>query len=186
MPITIIKNDNGKFTKEEINTNLGCSSTGWWYSVEVGDLNNDNLPDLVVGNLGLNYKYKASVDEPFEVFYDDFDDNGSKDIVLAYYNYGIQFPLRGFSCSSQQVPDLKDKFKKYDIFASLDVQEVYGEENLENALRLSVNTFESAVLINNESFFDFKPLPNYAQFSSTNDIITVSYTHLTLPTSPKV
>ena len=65
---------------------------------------------------------------------------------------------------------MKDKFKKYDIFASLDVQEVYGEENLENALRLSVNTFES-VLINNESFFDFKPLPNYAQFSSTNDLI---------------
>jgi len=171
MPITIIKNNEGQFTKQELNTNLGCSSTGWWYSIEVGDLNNDNLPDLVVGNLGLNYKYKASVDEPFEVFYDDFDDNGSKDIVLAYYNYGIQFPLRGFSCSSQQVPDLQDKFKKYDIFASLDVQEVYGEENLENALRLSVNTFESAALINNQSFFDFRPLPNYAQFSSVNDII---------------
>ena len=171
MPITIIKNNEGSFTKEEISTNLGCSTTGWWYSVEVGDLNNDKLPDLVVGNLGLNYKYKASVEEPFEVFYDDFDDNGTKDIVLAYYNYGIQFPLRGFSCSSQQVPDLKDKFKKYDIFASLDVQEVYGEENLENALRLSVNTFESTVLINNKSYYDFKALPNYAQFSSVNDII---------------
>ena len=171
MPITVFKNQDGNFIKEEINTNLGCSSTGWWYSIEVGDLNNDKLPDLIVGNLGLNYKYKASLDEPFEVFYDDFDENGTKDIVLAYYNYGIQFPLRGFSCSSQQVPDLKDKFEKYDIFASLDVQEVYGEENLENALRLSVNTFESAALINNESFFDFKPLPNYAQFSSVNDII---------------
>ena len=171
MPITVFKNQDGNFIKEEINTNLGCSSTGWWYSIEVGDLNNDKIPDLIVGNLGLNYKYKASVDEPFEVFYDDFDENGTKDIVLAYYNYGIQFPLRGFSCSSQQVPDLKDKFEKYDIFASLDVQEVYGEENLENALRLSVNTFESAALINNESFFDFKPLPNYAQFSSVNDII---------------
>ncbi len=171
MPITVFKNQDGNFIKEELNTNLGCSSTGWWYSIEVGDLNNDKLPDLIVGNLGLNYKYKASVDEPFEVFYDDFDENGTKDIVLAYYNYGIQFPLRGFSCSSQQVPDLKDKFEKYDIFASLDVQEVYGEENLENALRLSVNTFESAALINNESFFDFKPLPNYAQFSSVNDII---------------
>ena len=180
MPITVIVNQQGQFTKQELTTNLGCSSTGWWYSVEVGDLNNDNLPDLIVGNLGLNYKYKASVDEPFEVFYDDFDDNGKKDIVLAYYNYGIQFPLRGFSCSSQQVPDLQDKFKKYDIFASLDVQQVYGEENLENALRLSVNTFESATLINNKSFFDFRPLPNYAQFSSVN---AVSYTHLTLPTT---
>ena len=53
MPITIIKNNEGNFTKEEISTNLGCSTTGWWYSVEVGDLNNDNLPDLVVGNLSL-------------------------------------------------------------------------------------------------------------------------------------
>ena len=171
MPITLIKNNKGIFEKLELNTNLGCSSTGWWNSLEVSDLNNDNLPDLVVGNLGLNYKYKASVDEPFELFYDDFDKNGSKDIVLAYYNYGIQFPLRGFSCSSQQVPDLKDKFEKYDIFASLDVQQVYGEDNLENALRLSVNTFESASLINNKDFFDFKPLPTYAQFSSVNDMI---------------
>ena len=175
MPITILKNEGGNFLKTELDTNLGCSSTGWWYSVEVSDLNNDNLPDIVVGNLGLNYKYKANVEEPFEVFYDDFDDNGSKDIVLAYYNYGIQFPLRGFSCSSQQVPELKGKFEKYDIFASLDVQEVYGEENLENALRLSVNTFESAVLINKRDFFDFKPLPVQAQFSSINDIIIKDY-----------
>ncbi len=175
MPITILKNENGNFIKTELDTNLGCSSTGWWYSVEVSDLNNDNLPDIVVGNLGLNYKYKANVEEPFEVFYDDFDDNGTKDIVLAYYNYGIQFPLRGFSCSSQQVPGLKGKFEKYDIFASLDVQEVYGEENLQNALRLSVNTFESAALINKTDFFDFKPLPVQAQFSSINDIIIKDY-----------
>jgi len=175
MPITILKNEGGNFIKTELDTNLGCSSTGWWYSVEVSDLNNDNLPDIVVGNLGLNYKYKANVEEPFEVFYDDFDDNGSKDIVLAYYNYGIQFPLRGFSCSSQQVPELKGKFEKYDIFASLDVQEVYGEENLENALRLSVNTFESAVLINKKDFYDFKPLPVQAQLSSINDIIIKDY-----------
>ena len=184
MPITILKNESGNFIKTELDTNLGCSSTGWWYSVEVSDLNNDDLPDIVVGNLGLNYKYKANVEEPFEVFYDDFDDNGSKDIVLAYYNYGIQFPLRGFSCSSQQVPELKGKFEKYDIFASLDVQEVYGEENLENALRLSVNTFESAALINKTDFFDFKPLPVHAQFSSINDIIIKDYDGCLLYTSP--
>ena len=58
------------------------------------DLNGDGTEDLVLGNLGENYKYKASKEEPFEVFYDDFDENGVKDIVLAYYNYGIQFPLK--------------------------------------------------------------------------------------------
>ena len=48
------------------------------------------------------------------MYVNDFDDNGVKDIVLAYYNYGIQFPLRGFSCSSQQVPELRNKFQKYE------------------------------------------------------------------------
>ena len=126
---------------------------------------------MVLGNLGENYKYKASKEEPFEVFYDDFDENGVKDIVLAYYNYGIQFPLRGFSCSSQQVPELKNKIKKYDLFASLDVQDVYGQVNLENALRLQANSFKSTVLINKQGKFKNHPLPYQAQLSSINDFI---------------
>lgn len=143
--------------------------------VATGDFNNDGLEDLVLGNLGRNYKYQASKEEPFEVFYDDFDDNGSKDIVLAYYNYGIQFPLRGFSCSSQQVPELKNKFQKYDLFASLDVKDVYGEVNLDNALRLHANTFKSVVLINDNSSFESIDLPYQAQFSSINDFLIDDY-----------
>ena len=146
MPLTLIKNNDGNLFKEKLNDSCD-EKFGWWYSIEAGDFNNDGQEDLVLGNLGKNYKYQANDDEPFEVFYDDFDDNGSKDIVLAYYNYGIQFPLRGFSCSSQQVPELKNKFQKYDLFASLDVKDVYGEVNLDNALRLHANTFKSVVLI---------------------------------------
>ena len=174
MPLTLIKNDSGLFKKNKLNNN--CDDTyGWWYSIESGDFNNDGQQDLVMGNLGENYKYKASKDEPFEVFYDDFDDNGSKDIVLAYYNYGIQFPLRGFSCSSQQVPELKSKFKKYDLFASLDVKDVYGEVNLDKALRLQANSFKSTILLNNNGDFKAVDLPYEAQLSSINDFIVEDY-----------
>jgi len=174
MPLTLIKNDSGLFKKNKLNNN--CDDTyGWWYSIESGDFNNDGQQDLVMGNLGENYKYKASKDEPFEVFYDDFDNNGSKDIVLAYYNYGIQFPLRGFSCSSQQVPELKSKFKKYDLFASLDVKDVYGEVNLEKALRLQANSFKSTILLNNKGDFKAVDLPYEAQLSSINDFIVEDY-----------
>jgi hypothetical protein len=110
MPLTLIKNNDGNLFKEKLNDSCD-EKFGWWYSIEAGDFNNDGQEDLVLGNLGKNYKYQANDEEPFEVFYDDFDDNGSKDIVLAYYNYGIQFPLRGFSCSSQQVPELKINFR---------------------------------------------------------------------------
>ena len=174
MPLTLIKNDKGILKKQKLNDS--CDELyGWWYSIETADLNEDGIEDLVLGNLGENYKYKASKEEPFEVFYDDFDKNGIKDIVLAYYNYGIQFPLRGFSCSSQQVPELKNKIKKYDLFASLDVQDVYGQVNLENSLRLQANSFKSTVLINKKGNFINKPLPYEAQLSSINDFLIEDY-----------
>ena len=174
MPLTLIKNDKGILKKQKLNDS--CDELyGWWYSIETADLNEDGMEDLVLGNLGENYKYKASKEEPFEVFYDDFDKNGIKDIVLAYYNYGIQFPLRGFSCSSQQVPELKNKIKKYDLFASLDVQDVYGQVNLENSLRLQANSFKSTVLINKKGKFINKPLPYEAQLSSINDFLIEDY-----------
>ena len=174
MPLTLIKNENGVLIKQKLKDD--CDEVyGWWYSIEASDLNKDGREDLVLGNLGENYKYKASKEEPFEVFYDDFDDNGSKDIVLAYYNYGIQFPLRGFSCSSEQVPELKSKIKQYDLFASLDVKNVYGEVNLENSLRLHANSFKSTVLLNDMGKFNSVNLPYQAQLSSINDFLIKDY-----------
>ena len=174
MPLTLIKNENGVLIKQKLKDD--CDEVyGWWYSIEASDLNKDGREDLVLGNLGENYKYKASKKEPFEVFYDDFDDNGSKDIVLAYYNYGIQFPLRGFSCSSEQVPELKSKIKQYDLFASLDVKNVYGEVNLENSLRLHANSFKSTVLLNDMGKFNSVNLPYQAQLSSINDFLIKDY-----------
>jgi hypothetical protein len=174
MPLTLIKNENGVLVKQKLKNE--CDEVyGWWYSIEASDLNKDGREDLVLGNLGENYKYKASKEEPFEVFYDDFDENGTKDIVLAYYNYGIQFPLRGFSCSSEQIPELKSKIKQYDLFASLDVKNVYGEVNLENSLRLHANSFKSTVLLNNKGTFNSLNLPYQAQLTSINDILIEDY-----------
>lgn len=61
------------------------------------------------------------------------------------------------------------------MFASLDVKSVYGEVNLDNALRLYANSFKSVVLINNNSNFESIDLPYQAQLSSINDIIVEDY-----------
>ena len=146
------------------------NKTGWWYSIDKGDFDNDGDDDFVLGNLGLNYKYKASEEEPFEVFYNDFDENGSKDIVLSYYNFGTQYPVRGRSCSVQQVPELSQKFASYELFAASDLDEIYEPAKLEGGLHLSAKTF-SSIFIKNEGNGKLTPfpLPREAQFSLIHD-----------------
>lgn len=170
MSITLFRNDEGNFTKQELNSLKGTE--GWWFSIEQGDFDNDGDVDFIAGNLGLNYKYKASKNMPFDVYYDDFDANGSNDVVLGYYNYGKHYPLRGFSCSSQQIPSLKTEIKKYDIFASLEIKDIYGEKKLDKALYYKANTFASSYIENlGNGEYKVSSLPIEAQFSSVNDII---------------
>jgi len=170
MAITIFENTNGNFIKKVL-PDLQ-KTHGWWFSIEQGDFDNDGDMDYIAGNLGLNYKYKTTDETPFDVYYKDFDGNGSNDIVLGYYNYGKHYPVRGFSCSSQQVPKLKKEFKKYDVFASLEIDEVYGEDNLDTSLHYETDTFATSFIENlGGGKFKITPLPVEAQFSSVNDML---------------
>ena len=174
MPITIFENNKGVFSKADLPSLK--NSEGWWFSIEQGDFDGDGDMDYIAGNLGLNYKYKTSVEEPFDVYYKDFDGNGSNDIVLGYYNYGTHYPVRGFSCSSQQVPQLKADIKKYDIFASMDIAAVYGEENLNKAHHYVANTFATSFIENTgNGKFKISALPVETQFSSVNDILVKDF-----------
>tara|TARA_R110001583_G_scaffold17014_21_gene69383 strand:+ start:717 stop:4016 length:3300 start_codon:yes stop_codon:yes gene_type:complete len=170
-PWVLLQDENGQFNKA-INETLGLENMfGWWFSVETEDLDNDGDMDLVLGNLGDNYKYKATTDQPFKVFTKDFNNSGSTDIVLSYPQGGNYYPVRGKQCSSQQLPELKEKFKDYNSFAIANVEDVYSDLGLKDALELNANTFSSYILQNDNGRFKKIKLPNYAQISSINDIL---------------
>lgn len=175
-PILFYSNVDGNFKNVTKNTGL-TNTNGWWSSITQDDFDNDGDMDYVVGNLGLNYKYQATAEEPFEVYADDFDNNNRKDIVLSYYNFGKLFPVRGKSCSSQQIPSLTKKFQDYNSFAEADVTEVYGQEKLENAeIHYKAQTFASSYIENlGNGKFKLTQLPNEAQFSSVNKIISEDF-----------
>ncbi|MFS4467951.1 VCBS repeat-containing protein [Maribacter sp. 2210JD10-5] len=173
MPVSFYSNKDGKF--RNVNNTTGLKNTsGWWFSITEDDFDNDGDKDYVVGNLGLNYKYKATPEEPFEVYADDFDNNSRKDIVLSYYNFGKLFPVRGKSCSSQQIPALKKKFDSYNSFAEAGVAEVYGEDALENAeIHYKAKTFATSYIENlGDGNFQIRALPNEVQFSAVNKIVS--------------
>ena len=170
MPITILENTQGKLDK--IQAPGLEKSHGWWYSIAGEDFDQDGDIDFVAGNLGLNYKYRATADEPFQVHAHDFDQNGSLDIVLGYFNDGELYPLRGRQCSSEQMPTLKKKFPSYTSFAKSSLQEVYGSEALAAAYHAEVYTFASAYIENlGQGQFKIHPLPSMAQLSAVNDLV---------------
>jgi len=171
MPILAFENKDFHFTN--VSDSLGLAGTeGWWYSIAEGDFDNDGDIDFIAGNLGLNYKYKASPETKFNLYFDDFDDNNTGDIVLTFNENGKEYPLRGRECSSEQMPFIKEKFGTYDQFAKANMEDVFGEEKLKKALHLQASTFATSFIENNsDKPWKIKKLPNAVQFSSTNGII---------------
>jgi len=159
--IGVFINQKGKF--EQIQQENLLDQKGWWFSVNKTDINQDGLPDFIVGNLGENSKYKTSRKSPLRVFANDFDDNGSFDLVLSSEYKGEYVPFRGRECSSQQMPFIEEKFSTYQSFANASLKDVYGD-GLENSYTREVNSFSSILLINRgEGEFEIKSLPKLAQ-----------------------
>lgn len=174
MPITVFRNVDGKF--ENMTTDLGLeNTTGWWFSLKEGDFDEDGDLDFIVGNLGLNYKYKAKEDESFDIYFNDFDKNKTNDIVLSYFNEGEKFPVRGRECSSQQMPAMQVKYKNYESFANATLVDIYTEGDLKKSLHYSVKSFASVYLENKDNHFVTHLLPNLAQLSSINQIIVKDF-----------
>ena len=175
MPLTFFENDGNSL--KNVTNELGMQDTvGWWYSLATLDLDNDGDMDIVAGNLGLNSKYHSSEESPFEIYISDFDGNNRQDIVLSVTKKGTKLPLRGRECSSQQVPIIKRRFETFDAFASADLNQIYGEQLLENALHYTIDTFAHHWFENKgNGEYERHQLPIEAQFSSINDIVVFNY-----------
>jgi hypothetical protein len=167
MPICIYKNIHGKFKKTTVE-----GTKGWWFSIEGADFDKDGDIDLVAGNLGLNFRYKASIGKTFDIYAGDFNHNGSSDIVLSYYQNEKQYPLRSRKCFVSQNPWVAYKFPDYKSFAEATVSDIYTKKVLNESLHLQAETFASCYIENiGNGKFKIHELPDEAQLSSVNAMI---------------
>ena len=171
MPIKIFKNDKGKFT--DITEQAGLTNTnGWWNTIERGDFDKDGDMDFVIGNHGLNSRFKASMEKPVTMYVNDFDKNGTAEQIICAYFGEKSFPLALKHDIEMQMPGLKKKYLKYENYKGQTMEDIFLPEQLEKALIIEVYNLETSLLINNgNGTFKCVGLPKEAQLSPTYGLL---------------
>lgn len=123
------------------------SEKGWWFSIVETDVNKDGNKDYLIGNVGKNIKFKVTEDSPLRVYADDFDFNGTHDVVLSSKYNGVFVPVRGKECSTQQMPFISQKMPTYAEFAKSNIIDIYGDK-IQSSYEREVTQFKSILLLN--------------------------------------
>ncbi|MGV8877829.1 MAG: VCBS repeat-containing protein [Sphingobacteriaceae bacterium] len=175
MPLTVFVSENGKLvnrTKDYFDKTYA----GWWNKLLVEDLNGDDKPDLVIGNTGLNTQCKVSEKEPAEMYYKDFDENGSVDPILCFYMQGKSYPYVTRDELLDQMSMMRNRFPDYKSYADASMKEIFTSEELKDAGHLKADYLKTAVFINTgKGKFKEMNLPIEAQFSPVYTITKMDF-----------
>jgi hypothetical protein len=171
MPIQFYRNDGKRFSNVTQSTHLP-PLRGWWYTLAVADVDNDGRPDLIAGNLGLNYTYMTSKESRFGVYANNFTGNQTTDIVLTQQIDGTEYPLTGFAPLGREIYPLAIRYPTYSSFAQATIPQLFGAAELQKSLHYEADTFASMYLHNDGGgTFSASALPNAAQIAPMKGII---------------
>ncbi|HEV8382623.1 MAG TPA: VCBS repeat-containing protein [Gemmatimonadales bacterium] len=171
MPLQVFKNEGNRFRNVSASVGMG-GTRGWWWSLAAADFNHDGRPDLVAGNVGLNFMYTTSPQSPFGVYAGDFTGEQGTDIVLTQQTAGKEYPFFGRARLGPPIYPIALRFPRYSTFAAATVDQLFGTARLQRALHYQTDTFASIYLQNNgDGTFTRTPLPNLAQISPIRGIL---------------
>ncbi len=171
MPIKIFINQKGKLVDESA-TWITQPSNGLWNKILAEDMDNDGDIDLVVGNHGQNSQIKVSENQPAEITFKDFDDNGTIDPIMTYYLDGKSYPMPSRDDLLEHLPMLKKKFTDYKSYADAQITDLFNSTELSGSITLKANNLQTVFLENTGKSLKIKQLPQQVQFSPVYAITT--------------
>lgn len=175
MPVTVYIHQNRKLENKTGNY-FNKSYSGWWNKILTGDFNHDGKPDLIIGNFGLNAQCKANDKEPAEMYYKDFDNNGSVDPILCFYIKDTSYPYVTRDELLDEISSMRSRFTDYKSYADATIKDVFTEEELKDAGHLQANYLKTAYFESGTNGrFREKALPLQAQFSPIYTITSFDY-----------
>lgn len=173
MPVRVFHQENGRFVDRTKDAGL-ADTNGWWNDVTVADVNGDSLPDLVLGNLGLNSYLTASRSEPARLYVGDFAHLGQTQTILTVYKGGVSYPVATRDELLRAIPRLRERFPTYASFGASRIGDILPEEDRVRAHVLEAYDFATSVAIDDgNGAFTMKRLPMQAQLSPVFAIVPV-------------
>jgi enediyne biosynthesis protein E4 len=165
MPVKIFLNTSGNFS--DVSEPYGLANTeGWWHTLVAKDLDGDGDLDFVLGNHGLNSRFKASSEKPVVMYVNDFDLNGNIEQIICAYNEDKSWPVVMRDDLLKQIPSLASKYRKYADYANQSIEDIFSPDVLKRSVKLNAQILQSCVMINlGKGKFDIIPLTAEAQFS---------------------
>lgn len=161
MSTQIFKYTSGKFLKI---TSQGLESQGWYGAMKIDDINGDDLPDIILGNHGLNSRFEASETAPIKLYFKDFDQNGFPEGIMTKSTEAGDYPYALRHSLIDQLKYLKKRFPDYSSYKSASIQEIFTPEELEGVKVLSADNLKTQILINKGEFnFESIDIPYQAQ-----------------------
>jgi hypothetical protein len=150
------------------------NTTGLWRKVTIADVDKDGKKDIIAGNEGLNTRLKASINDPLKLYYDDFDHNGSIDPILCYPYQGNYYPFSGRDAIMGQIPELKKRFSRYQLYANANIEEVLGTL-ISNAKILNVEMLANTIFFQEGGKFLPSALSNQGQIAPVYDVLSFDF-----------
>jgi hypothetical protein len=148
-------------------------SEGWWTRVQAADMDKDGDTDIVLGNWGLNTKFKASNDKPLTMFVNDFDNNGKSEFIVSWYppldNKSYPFVQRQELFA--QLPGLQKTIPTYTAYGYKTYDSLFRPDVRRKAVPFKASHLESAILWNDGGKYKLITLPVEAQVSPVFGII---------------
>ncbi|MGM0944804.1 MAG: VCBS repeat-containing protein [Bacteroidota bacterium] len=172
MEIKVFKLANGSF--EDITAEIGLGKTrGLWNTLLVKDLNGDQLPDILAGNVGINTRLHFPSGSIPRMYVNDFDQNGSWDPILTRYENGRSLPLLTKSTLLKQLPHLRKELITYAAYQDKSLEQLFPPAILSNSLILELDLLETSLWINEgDGKFSKRTLPIEVQFAPVHAATT--------------
>ncbi|MCU0341078.1 MAG: VCBS repeat-containing protein, partial [Spirosomaceae bacterium] len=175
MPVMVFENINGKL-EDKTDRYFNKKYSGWWNKLLVDDFNGDGKMDLVVGNLGLNSQIKASDQQPTELYFKDFDQNGRIDPILCSYVQGKNYPYLTRDELISQMPIMGKRFPDYKSYADASLLDVFGASELDGAGHLTANHLATTLFVRGkDGKFVEQQLPLEVQVAPVHAIAAFDY-----------